>query len=56
MVGMPTASWGVLTMTLVALAKAAMRLPVEMTPKALASSAGKPPIHWWSTVVTATSP
>ena len=55
MVGMPTASWGVLTMTLVALARPAMALPMEITPKALASSAGKPPIHWCSTVVTTTS-
>ena len=27
----------------------------EMTPNAFASSAGKPPIHWCSTVVTTTS-
>lgn len=36
---------GFWTMTLVALASAAMVLPRAMTPKALASSAGKPPIH-----------
>ena len=54
-VGMPMASCGLLTMTFVALESAAISAPVEMTPNAFASSAGKPPIHWCSTVVTTTS-
>ena len=55
LVGTPMASCGVLTMTLVALDRAAMVLPQEITEKAWASSCGKPPIHWCSTVVTSTS-
>ena len=54
MVGTPMASWGVFTMILVAWDSAAAALPQLMTPKALASSWGNPPIHWCSTVVTST--
>ena len=54
-VGTPIASCGVLTITFVALANAAAAAPHEITPKALASSCGNPPIHWWKTVVTRTS-
>ena len=53
-VGMPIASWGVLTITFVAPASAAAALPQPITPKALASSCGNPPIHWCKTVVTLT--
>ena len=45
---------GVLTITLVALASAAVADPQLITPNALASSSGKPPIHWWKTVVRCT--
>ncbi len=45
------ASWGLLTMIFSGLAKAATAAPQAMTEKALASSSGKPPIHWWKTVV-----
>ncbi len=51
LVGMPMASCGVLTMIFSALAMAATTEPRLMTAKALASSSGKPPIHWWKTMV-----
>ena len=35
--------------------RAAAAEPQEITPYALDSSCGKPPIHWWNTVVTRTS-
>ena len=54
-VGTPAASCGVLTMTFVAFESAAVALPQEITPNAFASSCGKPPIHWWKTVVMITS-
>ncbi len=51
LVGMPMASWGDLTMVFSTRPAAATKAPVAMTEKALASSSGKPPIHWWKTRV-----
>lgn len=53
MVGMPLASCGVLTITLVAPESAAIALPQPITAKAIDSFSGKPPIHWWKTVDSA---
>ncbi|OQA05836.1 MAG: hypothetical protein BWY66_02214 [bacterium ADurb.Bin374] len=50
-VGMPRASCGVFTMTFVAPDRAATVEPQQMTENAFDSSSGKPPIHWWKTVV-----
>ena len=47
--------WVIHLMARYAFASAAVILPEEITPNALASSAGKPPIHWCRTVVTFTS-
>ena len=55
LVGTPIASWGVFTITFVAFESDANTLPKAITPKALASSWGKLPIHWCKTVVIITS-